>query len=323
MIYRRVTVRKIFVTTISLILNKVNDLIVVLLHKFAYPNTHILKSIIERNHVNILGEGTKVIMFAHGFGCDQSSWKFITDAFIKDYKLVLFDYVGSGKSDVSQYDFHKYSTLEGYACDVVDIIEALNLKDIIFIGHSVSSMIGMIAALQIPEVFDKLIFIGPSPRYLNDRDYFGGFETEQLESLLNFMAKDFLSWAALIAPMAMGNLARPALSEFLQECFEAMDPKIALSFANATFRSDYRSKLKNLTVPSLTVQSAEDPMAPISAGEYINDNMPQNTMHILNATGHYPQISEPKETIAAIMAYINGDKNLEQAMESDMEANGT
>lgn len=298
-----------------------NNILINLFHKLVYPNANILKSIIKRNHVNIIGEGTKVIMFANGFGCDQSSWKFITDAFVKDYKLVLFDYVGSGKSDISQYDFHKYSTLEGYACDVVDIIEALNLKDIIFIGHSVSSMIGMIAALQIPQVFDKLIFIGPSPKYLNDQDYFGGFETEQLESLLDFMAKDFISWTEFIAPLAMGNLARPALSEFLQECFEAMDPQIALTFANATFRSDYRNELKNVTVPSLTVQSSEDAMAPISAGEYIKNNMPQNTLHVLNATGHYPQISEPAETIEAIKAYINNKSNAKQSKESDLEIN--
>nr|WP_233167049.1 alpha/beta hydrolase [Pedobacter sp. ASV2] len=267
-----------------------------------------IDSILKRNHVNIIGKGTKVILFAHGFGCDQNSWKFISNSFIDDYKLILFDYVGSGKSDISQYDYHKYSTLEGYACDVIDIINALNLRNIIFIGHSVSSMIGMIAALQMPEVFDKLIFIGPSPKYLNEKEYFGGFETKEVEALFNFMAEDYTGWAKAMPPSVMGNLSRPELTDFLQESFEAMDPKIALAFAMTTFNCDHRDRLKEMKVPSLTVQSKDDIISPISTGEYIKENMPYNSLQLINATGHYPHISEPEETVLAIKAFINNQQ---------------
>lgn len=262
--------------------------------------------ILVRNNVNVIGEGSQVIVFAHGFGCAQNSWKFITDAFVKDYRLVLFDYVGSGNSDVSQYDYHKYSTLEGYACDVVDIIEALDLKDIIFVGHSVSSMIGMIAALQKPEIFKKLVFIGPSPRYLNDKEYVGGFEMSDIEAIFMQIAQDYVGWTKAISPAVMQNLHRPELSDFLQECFEATDPSIALAFAMATFKSDSRAKLKQLKVPSLTLQGVDDIMVPLSAGDYIQQHTPNNFLKVMKATGHFPHISEPEETIREIKSFIQG-----------------
>ena len=213
--------------------------------------------ILIRNNVKILGQGCQVIVFAHGFGCAQSSWKYITDAFLEDYRVVLFDYVGSGNSDISQYDYHKYSTLEGYASDVIDIIEALGLKDIIFVGHSVSSMIGMIAALQMPEAFKKLIFIGPSPKYLNDRDYIGGFESADIQTIFTQIAEDYVGWTKAISPAVMDKADQPALSDFLQECFEETEPSIALAFAMATFKADYRKHLKKLDTPSLTLQSID------------------------------------------------------------------
>jgi len=264
-----------------------------------------------RNNVKILGEGRQVIVFAHGFGCAQSSWKYITDAFLKDYRVVLFDYVGSGKSDKTQYDYHKYATLDGYACDVIDIIEALDLKDIIFVGHSVSSMIGMLAAIQMPEVFKKLIFIGPSPKYLNDRDYIGGFESADIESIFAQIADDYTEWAKNIAPAVMDKPEQPELAVFLQECFEETEPSIALAFAMATFKVDYRNHLKNLTVPSLTLQSSRDIMAPQSAGEFIHQNTPNNFYVVMKATGHFPHISEPEETIREIKDFI-GDRNVNQ-----------
>ncbi len=165
--------------------------------------------VLLRNNVKILGEGSQVIVFAHGFGCAQSSWKFITDAFLKDYKVILFDYVGSGDSDLSQYEQRKYATLEGYACDVIEIIEALNLKNIIFVGHSVSSMIGMIAALQMPKAFKKLVFIGPSPRYLNDGDYIGGFNVEDTETIFEHIAYDYVAWSKQLAPVRWTALPDP------------------------------------------------------------------------------------------------------------------
>lgn len=260
--------------------------------------------ILLRNNVKILGEGSQVIVFAHGFGCAQSSWKFITDAFLEDYKVILFDYVGSGDSDLSQYDQRKYATLEGYACDVIEIIEALNLNNIIFVGHSVSSMIGMIAALQMPEVFKKLVFIGPSPRYLNDRDYIGGFNAEDIETIFTLIALDYVTWSKQLAPVVMDSPLKPELSDFLQECFEDTNPSVALAFAMATFKADYRDKLKNLEVPSLTLQCTNDILAPLSVGEFIHKNTPENFLIVMKATGHFPHISEPEETIREIKNFI-------------------
>lgn len=260
--------------------------------------------ILIRNNVKILGEGSQVLLFAHGFGCAQNSWKYITDAFLENYKVILFDYLGSGDSDLSQYNQKKYATLEGYACDIIDIIQALDLKNIIFIGHSVSSMIGMIAALQLPDVFKKLVFIGPSPRYLNDGDYIGGFNTGDIETIFTHIAEDYVAWSKQMAPVVMDSPFKPELSDFLQECFEATDPGVALAFAMATFKADYRDQLKNLEVPSLTLQCKNDITAPLSAGEFIHQNTPDNFLVVMKATGHFPHISAPNETISEIKDFI-------------------
>ena len=246
-------------------------------------------------------------MIAHGFGCDQTTWRFLTDAFLKDYKLILFDYVGCGLSDISEYDYHKYSTLDGYACDVLDIIEALKLKGIIFIGHSVSGMIGMLAALQKPELFEKLIFIGASPKYINSNQYFGGLERDQVEELFTFMSNDYLGWAKHTVPEVMQNSDHPEFAQVLLEAFEAMNPKMALAFAKATFNCDYRDRLKELTVPSVSLQATGDLISCESVGNYIKRHTPHNAMHMMNATGHYPHISAPEETIKAIKSYIEPD----------------
>ncbi len=268
--------------------------------------------ILIRNNVKILGEGSQVLVFAHGFGCAQNSWKYITDAFLEDYKVILFDYVGSGDSDLSQYDQKKYATLEGYACDVMDIIQALELKNIIFIGHSVGSMIGMIAALQVPEIFKKLIFIGASPRYLNDGDYIGGFNAEDMETIFTHIAQDYVSWSKQMAPIVMDSPGEPELSDFVQECFEATNPSVALAFAMATFKTDYRDQLKNLEVPSLTLQCKNDAIVPLSVGEFIYKNTPENFLVVMKATGHFPHISAPNETIREIKDFIE-DAGLKSA----------
>lgn len=263
-----------------------------------------MKSILERNNVKISGKGTQPMMFAHGFGCDQHSWQFITDAFENDYKIILFDYVGAGKSDLSAFDPQKYSKLEGYAEDVLDICEALNLHNAIFVGHSVSSMIGILAANKNPEYFDKLILIGPSPRYLNDEGYCGGFERSDLENLFEFMDSNYLGWSSAMAPAIMGNASRPELGEFLTTSFCTTDPEIARSFARTTFFSDNRSDLKEVKVPSLTLQCREDIIAPQQIGKFVEENMPQNTLYLMRATGHCPHISEPQETISAIKNFL-------------------
>jgi sigma-B regulation protein RsbQ len=263
-----------------------------------------MESIVKRNNVQIIGNGEQVLLFAHGFGCDQQSWKYIVDSFTNDYKVVLFDYVGSGKSDLTQYNSAKYSSLNGYAQDILDICEALHLKDAIFVGHSVSSMIGLLAAIKQPAYFKKLVFIGPSPRYLNDADYKGGFERADLENLFEFMDSNYLGWSSTLAPAIMGNPDRPELGEFLTGSFCSNDPDIAREFARVTFFSDNRADLGKLRVKSLTLQCSDDIIAPLQVGNYVNKHIPDNLLVVMRATGHCPHISEPEETISAIKAFI-------------------
>jgi sigma-B regulation protein RsbQ len=263
-----------------------------------------MQSVLKRNNVTIYGSGHQVMLFAHGFGCDQNSWKFIIDAFVPDYKLILFDYVGSGQSDMSAYSAEKYSTLDGYAMDVLDICEELDLRDVIFVGHSVSSMIGVLAAIKRPVYFKKLIFVGPSPRYINDGDYNGGFERADLEGLFEFMETNYLGWSSTMAPAIMGNKERPELGEFLTSSFCSTDPEVANQFARVTFLSDNRSDLAKLTVESITLQCQDDIIAPLEVGEFIRQNNALNTLVIMNATGHCPHISEPEETILLIKKHI-------------------
>ncbi len=263
-----------------------------------------MKSILERNNVNVLGDGEQVMLFAHGFGCDQRSWQFIVNAFTADYKVVLFDYVGSGESDLSAYSSIKYDSLDGYAQDLLDVCEALSLNQVIFVGHSVSAMIGVLAAIQKPEYFKKLIFIGPSPRYLNDENYTGGFDRKDLESLFEFMDSNYLGWSNTMAPAIMGNPDRPELGDFLTNSFCATDPEVARQFARVTFFSDNRADLGKLQVESLTLQCTDDVIAPQAVGEFVQLHLPQNKLVLLEATGHCPHISEPEKTIQAIRDFI-------------------
>jgi sigma-B regulation protein RsbQ len=263
-----------------------------------------MQSIIKRNNINVIGNGNQVILFAHGFGCDQNAWKFVVDAFTEDYKVVLFDYTGSGKSDLSQYSADKYSKLDGYAQDILDVCEALDLRNVIFVGHSVSSMTGILAAIRHPECFSKLVLIGPSPRYLNAENYAGGFEQQDLEGLFEFMEHNYLGWSSAMAPAIMGNADRPELGEFLTSSFCSTDPEVARDFARVTFMSDNRADLSKLAVPSLTLQCSDDIIAPVAVGEYVHQHTPGNEFVRLNAAGHCPHISEPEETIAAIRTFI-------------------
>ncbi|HEX8407752.1 MAG TPA: alpha/beta hydrolase [Thermoanaerobaculia bacterium] len=260
--------------------------------------------VLQRNNVHVLGHGTQPMLFAHGFGCDQNMWRFMLPAFAQDYRLVLFDYVGSGKSDLSAYDPERYSTLDGYAEDVLDVCAALDLRDVIFVGHSVSSMIGVLAAKREPSLFARLVMIGPSPRYLNDADYAGGFERADLEGLLDLMDKNFIGWASFLAPVIMKNDERPELTQELHASFCSTDPKIARRFAEATFFGDNRQDLAGVTVPSLVLQCSEDAIAPTEVGRYVARNVPRSTLRQLKATGHCPHVSHPDETIEAIREYL-------------------
>lgn len=261
-------------------------------------------NVLERNNVKVFGRGTQPMLFAHGFGCDQNMWRFVTPAFENDYRIILFDYVGSGKSDLTSYYPEKYGALEGYVRDVLDICETLELSNIIFVGHSVSSMIGVLAANEQPERFDRLILIGPSPRYINDGAYVGGFEPADIEGLLDTMERNYIGWASFLAPTIMKNADRPELSRELEESFCSTDPNIARRFAEATFLADNRSDLPKVRVPSLILQCSDDAIAPIEVGEYIHRHLPESTLRVLQATGHCPHMSHPDETVQAIKEYL-------------------
>ncbi|MDB5012867.1 MAG: alpha/beta hydrolase [Daejeonella sp.] len=264
-----------------------------------------MSNVFKRNNVTVTGSGEKVMLFAHGYGCDQNVWRSLTRAFENDYKIVLFDYVGAGKSDLSAYDPVRYSTLDGYATDILEICAELNISQAIFIGHSVSSMIGVLAANKEPSIFEKMVFIGPSPRYLNDEGYVGGFNLNDLEDLFNVMDNNYLGWAQALAPAIMGNADRPELGESLTNSFCATDPEIAKQFARVTFLSDNREDLPKLKVKSLTLQCSEDIIAPIEVGRYVQEHTPGNKLQILKATGHCSHLSAPEETINAIKSFVS------------------
>ncbi len=261
--------------------------------------------VLQRNNVQQFGQGTQPMLFAHGFGCDQNMWRFMTPAFEADYRIVLFDYVGSGKSDLSAYDADRYGSLDGYAQDIVDIVRELDLRDVILVAHSVSSMIGVLAAIAEPDRFARLVLIGPSPSYLNDPDgYRGGFERADIEGLLDLMDKNYIGWANTLSPMVMKNDERPELTRELNDSFCSTDPVIARQFAEVTFLSDNRADLAKLTVPVLVMQCTDDALAPESVGAFVASSVPKAAFRQLRATGHCPHMSHPDETIAVIREHL-------------------
>jgi sigma-B regulation protein RsbQ len=261
--------------------------------------------VLQRNNVHVSGRGTRPMLFAHGFGCDQHMWRYVTPAFENDYRIVLFDFVGAGRSDLAAYDAERYATLDGYARDVLDICHALDLHDVVFVGHSVSAMIGVLAANAEPDRFGRLVLIGPSPRYINDApSYVGGFERSDIEGLLETMDKNYIGWANFLGPAIMKNPERPELAGELTESFCSTDPVIARRFAEATFFADNRADLPHVRVPSLILQCSEDIIAPREVGEYLHRALPGSTLRVLEATGHCPHMSAPDETIARIVEYL-------------------
>jgi sigma-B regulation protein RsbQ len=263
------------------------------------------QDVLARNNVHVSGRGTQPMLFAHGFGCDQHMWRYVTPAFEDEYRIVLFDYVGSGKSDLAAYDADRYSRLDGYARDVLDVVHALDLRDVVFVGHSVSSMVGVLAANQEPDRFARLVMVGPSPRYINDApDYVGGFERADIEGLLEMMDSNYIGWANFLAPAIIRNPDRPELGEELTESFCSTDPTIARRFAEATFFADNREDLQSVRVPSLVMQCSEDMIAPPQVGEYVHRALPDSTLRVLKATGHCPHMSHPEETIEVIREFL-------------------
>ena len=261
--------------------------------------------VLTRNNVKVTGRGTQPMLFAHGFGCDQNMWRFVASAFEDDHRVVLFDYVGSGRSDLAAYDAERYASLEGYAEDVLDICHALDLRDVVFVGHSVSAMVGVLAANREPERFTDLIMIGPSPRYLNEApDYVGGFERSDIEGLLETMDKNYIGWANHLGPVIMANPDRPELGHELVESFCSTDPVIARRFAEATFFADNRADLPAVQVPALILQCTEDIIAPPEVGAFVHREIEGSTFRQMRATGHCPQMSAPDETIALMREYL-------------------
>ena len=263
-----------------------------------------MANVIERNNVQVRGAGDRAMVFAHGFGCDQNMWRFVAPAFEKDFMTVVFDHVGAGGSDLSAYDRAKYSTLSGYADDVVEIGTELGLKDSVFVGHSVSSMIGVLAARQAPGTFGKLVLIGPSARYIDDEGYVGGFSARQIEELLQFLESNHMGWSTQMAPMIMGNPERPELGQELTNSFCRTDPEIAKAFARVTFTSDNRGDLSRVAIPTLILQCSEDIIASEDVGKFVHDRIPGSEIVFLKATGHCPNLSAPAEVISAIKAYV-------------------
>ncbi len=260
--------------------------------------------ILKRNNVKVFGDGQHTIMFAHGFGCDQNMWRFVVSAFEKEYRIILFDYVGCGKSDLNSYNFERYASLDGYSQDIIDICKAIDIKDVIFIGHSVSAMIGVLAAIKQPGIFSSMIQIGPSPCYINQPDYFGGFEEKDLIGLLDVMDNNFLGWASFLAPVVMKNEERPELTQELEESFCSTDPIITRRFAEATFFSDNRADLAKIEMPVLIMQCAEDAIAPDLVGEYMSRSIAGSKLVKMDATGHCPHMSHPGETIRIIEHFL-------------------
>ena len=261
--------------------------------------------VLKRNNVVVKGQGNPAMIFAHGFGCDQHMWKYVAPAFEEEYKVFLFDHVGAGRSDLTAYEPVKYAQLEGYAADVIELLTELNIGPVIFVGHSVSAMIGAIAAIKAPHLFASLIMVSPSPCYINDGDYVGGFSSTQIDELLQAMDNNHLGWSVAMAPVIMGNADRPELGDELANSFCRTDPAIAREFARATFLTDKRDILSTIHTPTLILQCSNDVIAPVEVGEYMHRNIANSELVIMNATGHCPNLSAPEETIRAMKDFLH------------------
>jgi len=257
-----------------------------------------------RNNVQVIGNGERAIIFAHGYGCDQNMWRFITPAFQDEYRIILFDHVGSGRSDRAAYDRTKYSTLQGYADDILEICDEFGVEGGVCVGHSVSATVALLAAATEPDRFEELVLIGASPRYVNDGDYIGGFSEDDIGQLLELQESNFLGWSSFLAEKVIGDPERPELISELDDSFCRMDPEIARQFAAVTFLSDNRADLSRVTGRCLVLQSRDDIIAPLPVGEYVAENLPNAELVVLDTVGHSPHMSAPDQTIAAIKAFL-------------------
>jgi sigma-B regulation protein RsbQ len=260
-------------------------------------------SVLKRNNVQVRGEGPPMV-FVHGFGCDQNMWRLLSPYFAETHTCILLDLVGSGQSDLSAYDPQKYSSLQGYASDLCEVLAAVTSAPAICVGHSVSSMIGMLANLQCPDQFLAQVMVGPSPCYINDGDYIGGFERADIDSLLETLESNYLGWASNMAPAIMGAPDQPELAVELTNSFCRTDPDIAREFARVTFLSDHRADLPKLQAPTLVLQCTDDLIAPRSVGDYLQKTLPNCTLHIIENVGHCPHLSAPSASADAIEQFL-------------------
>ena len=258
----------------------------------------------KRNNVQIRGNGPATLVFVHGFGCDQNMWRLVAPAFETRFRTVLVDLVGSGSSDLLAYNRQKYDSLQGHADDMLEVIEEFAVEPVIFVGHSVSTMIGMLAGLKAPEKFAGQVMIGPSPCYINDADYNGGFTRQDIETLLETLESNYLGWSSNMAPVIMGAPEQPELGQELTNSFCRTDPDIAKHFARVTFLSDHRAELARFDLPTLILQSSDDLIAPLSVGEYVHRTLPRSTLRIIDNIGHCPNLSQPGACISAIEEFL-------------------
>jgi sigma-B regulation protein RsbQ len=262
-------------------------------------------AILRRNNVRVSGNASgPAMIFAHGFGCDQNMWRFIVPAFTDTHRIVLFDYVGCGQSDLNAFQLDRYRTLGGYAQDLLEVCDALTLEHAILVAHSVSAMIGLLASNAQPSRFSSVIMVAPSPRYINDPPYVGGLERSDVEGLLSLMDHNYIGWASNLAPVVMANADRPELASELEQSFCSTDPVAAQAFARATFFADNRADLPEARVPSLILQVRDDAVAPLAVGAYMHEHLPGSELVVLEATGHCPHMSHPEPTIRAIAAFL-------------------
>jgi sigma-B regulation protein RsbQ len=259
---------------------------------------------LQRNHVQVLGNGPSTLVFAHGFGCDQNMWRLVAPMFAARFRVVLFDLTGSGKSDLAAYDRNKYESLHGYADDLIEIIQATTEGPVIFVGHSVSAMIGVLAEGKAPGLFAAHMMIGPSPCYINDGDYEGGFSREDIMSLLDTLSSNYLGWSSTMAPAIMGAPDRPELGEELTNSFCQADPEVAKQFARVTFLSDHRADVHKVAVPTLILQCSEDLIAPVTVGRFLHQAMPGSTLRIIDNIGHCPHLSAPEASVQAMEEFL-------------------
>ncbi len=261
-------------------------------------------SIVRRNNVKVTGRGTQPMMLAHGFGCEQSMWRLLAPAFQESHQLVLFDHVGCGRSDAAAYDRHRYRTLDGYASDVLEICEELGLPQVTFVGHSVSAIIGVLAAIRQPARFKELVLVSPSPSFLEDGEYHGGFQRADIDGLLDMLDANYLGWSSTMAPVIMGHADRPELAGELEASFCRTDPEIAKHFARVTFLSDHRADLPKLSVRTQILQVSSDALAPVAVGQYMQREIASSELALIETTGHCPHLSAPRATAAAMRPFL-------------------